>query len=105
MRRQALSKAGRTTRHLCLDSYGVFAHQHDQSVCPRTPSFSLHLLGKGLEGPTYGISIQERLAGRLGRSDGLGHCREMGMEKWDAPCRLRWLCYERQTQTPHRHIR
>ena len=40
-----------------------FAHQHDQSFCPYTPSFSLRLLEKGLEGSTYGISIEERPTG------------------------------------------
>ena len=36
MRKQTLSKTGRTTRNLCLGGYDVFAHQRDQSFF-RTP--------------------------------------------------------------------
>ena len=64
MRKQTLSKTGRTAQNLRPSGYDIFAHQRDQSFCPRTPSFSLHLPMKGLEGPTHGISIEERPAGR-----------------------------------------
>ena len=84
MRAQTLSKPGRTARTLRPSSYGVFAHQHDQSLCLRTPSSSLHHLGRGLEGPTYGISIEERLAGRPSQSNGSGRCQETDTEDWDA---------------------
>ena len=50
----------------------VFAHQRHQSLCLHTPSSSFHLLRKGLEGPTYGISIEEMLSGHPSRSNGLG---------------------------------
>ena len=64
VRVQTLSKPGWTARTLRPSGYGVFAHQRDQSLCLRTPHLDLHLLEKGLEGPTYGISIEERLSGR-----------------------------------------
>lgn len=60
---QTLSKPSQTARTLRPSGYGLFAHQHDQSLCLRTPTSSLHLLGKGLEGPAYGISIEERPSG------------------------------------------
>ena len=75
---QTLSKPGHTTRTLRPSSYGVFAHKRDQSLCLHTPSFSLHLLGKGSEGP-----IEERLSGRPSQSNGSGHYRETNMEDWD----------------------
>ena len=39
MRKQALSITGQTTRDLCLGGYGAFAHQRDQNLLTRTPSF------------------------------------------------------------------
>ena len=85
---QTLSKPSRTARNLCPSGYGVFTRQRDQSLCPHTPCFSLNLLGRGSKGPTCVISIKERLAGHPARSDGSGRCREMGIEKCDASCRL-----------------
>ena len=77
---QTLSKPGQTARTLRPSVYGVFVHQRDQSLCLRTPNLKLHLPEKGLEGPTYGISIEERLSGRPSGSNGLGHCRETDTE-------------------------
>ena len=84
MRARALSRPSRTTKTLRPSGYGVFTHQLYQSLCLRTPSFSLHLLGKGLEGPTYGISIEERLLGHPNQSNSLGHCLEIDTKEWEA---------------------
>ena len=84
MRAQALNKSGHFARTLRPSGYGIFAHQRDQSLCLRTPSINLHILGKGLVGPTYGISIEERLSGCPNRSNSSGRCRETGTEDWDA---------------------
>ena len=37
---QALSITGQTARNLRPGSYGAFAHQHDQNLLTRTPSFT-----------------------------------------------------------------
>ena len=67
---QTLSKPGRTARTLRPSGYGVLVHQLDQSPYLRTPNLNLHLLRKDLEGPTYRISIKERLSGRPNQSNG-----------------------------------
>ena len=81
MRKQTLSKTGQTIRNLRPSGYGVFTHQRDQSFCPHTLSFSLRLPRKGLEGPTYGISIEQRPAGHPSRSDSSESYQEMGREQ------------------------
>ena len=99
MRKQTLSKTGRTARNLRPSGNSIFAHQRDQSFCPRTPSFSLCLPRKDLEGPTYGISIEERPACHPSQLNGSGHCRETGREQQDVPCRSHQLHHERRTRT------
>ena len=50
LRKQTLSKTGRTAKNLRLGGYGVFAHQRDQSFF-RTPSFlalAMETIGKWL---------------------------------------------------------
>jgi len=68
--RKTLSKPGRTARTLRPSGYGVFTHQRDQSLCLRTPNLNLHLVRKGMEGPTYEMYIKERLSGHPSRSNG-----------------------------------
>ena len=84
MRAQTLSRPGRTARTLRPSGYDVLVQKLDQSPCLRTPNLNLHLLGKDLEGPTYGISIKERLSGRPNRSNGSGHYLETDTEEWEA---------------------
>ena len=72
MRKQTLSKTGRTARNLRPSGYDISTHQCDQSFHPRTPSFSLRLPWKDLEGPTGGISIEEKPVGRPSWSKGSG---------------------------------
>ena len=67
---KTLSKTERTARALRPGGYDVFVHQHNQSLCPRTPSFSIHLLKKGSKGPTCRISIKKKLSGCPRRSNG-----------------------------------
>ena len=45
------------------------------------PNLSLKPSRKGLEGPTSGISIEERPTGHPSRSNGSGRCRETGKEQ------------------------
>ena len=40
LRKQTLSKTGRIARNLRLSGYGIFAHQRDQNLFTRTPSFT-----------------------------------------------------------------
>ena len=97
---QTLSKLGRTARTLRPSGYGVFVHQRDQSLCLCTSNLNLHLLGKDLEGPTYIISIEERLSDHPNQSNGSGRCLEIDTEEWEAHAG-----YARcQTQIPHGHI-
>ena len=81
---QTSSKPSWTASILRPSGDNIFAHQRNQSLCLRTPNLNLHLLGKGFEGPTYGISIKERLSGCPNRSNSSGRCRETGTEDWDA---------------------
>jgi len=60
---------------------------------------------KGLEGPTDGISIEEKPVDHPSRSNGSSGYREIGKEQWDAPCGLRRFCHERWTRIPFGHIR
>ena len=53
MRKQILSKAGRTARNLRLGGYGAFAHQRDQNLFTHTLSFTALNDGKGQGAPTF----------------------------------------------------
>ena len=50
---------------------------------PRTLSFSIRLLEKGLEGSACRISFKEKLSGRLSQSNGLDRYREIGTKNCD----------------------
>ena len=77
---KTLSKTRQNARALRPDCYGIFVHQRNRSLCPRTPRFSIHLVKKGSKGPTCRISIKKKLSGRPSRPNDLDHCRETGME-------------------------
>ena len=51
---------------------------------PRTPSFSLCLLKKGLVGSSYRITFKEKLSGRLNQSNNSDHRRETEMKNGNA---------------------
>ena len=61
-----------------------FVRQRKQILCPRTPSFSIRVLEKGLEGSACGISFKEKLSGRLSQSNGLDRRRETETKNCDA---------------------
>ena len=53
-------------------------------IVPRTPSFNIRLLEKGLKGSTYGISFKEKLSGCLSQSSGSDRPRETETKNCDA---------------------
>ena len=97
---QTLNEPSQAARTLRSNGYGVFAHQRDESLYLHTPNLNLHLLEKGLEGPIYGISIEERPLGHPSQSNGSSHCRETETEDWDAHAGYT-RCH---TRTPYEHI-
>ena len=105
MRAQTLSKPGRTARTLRPSGYSVFIHQRDQSPSLSTPNLNIHLLGKDLEGPTYGISIKERLLGHPNQSNGSGHCQMIDTEEWEAHVGYIGFVTNVRPEPPRGHIR
>ena len=67
-----MSKTGRTTRPYAPMATMFLFTSTIEFIVPRTPSFSIHLLEKGLEGSSYRISFKEKLSGHLKSIERLG---------------------------------
>ena len=63
-------------------------------IVPHTPSFSIHLLEKGLEGSSYRISFKEKLSGHLKSIERLGSLPRDRNEKLRCLCRLHQTAVE-----------
>ena len=94
---KTLSKTRQTARPYASVSTMFSFISIIEFIVPHTPSFSIHLLEKGLEGSSYRISFKEKLSGHLKSIERLRSPSRDRNEKLRCSCRSHWPHHKHRT--------